>query len=88
MMRMITPLAVLMIAACAETQEPAEPVVTDCAAARYQGVVGARLAAVTLPAGLNMDIVEFGAASPSPSDPSRMLFQLDAEGRIARVYCG
>lgn len=88
MMRVIAPFIVLMVAACAETEDPAEPVVADCGAAGYQAMVGAQLAAVTLPAGLNMDIVEFGAAPPSPADPSRMLFQLDAEGRIVRVYCG
>lgn len=78
----------LFAAACARTETP-EPTTPDsCGAAGYQGLVGAQLAAVTLPAGLNMEIVEFGAAPPSPDDPSRILMQLDTQGRITRVYCG
>lgn len=85
----VSVLAVLALAACARTQSPAAPDSADaCAAADYQGLVGAQLAAVTLPAGLNMEIIEHGAAPPSPADPARMIFQLDAEGRISRVYCG
>ena len=79
--------AILALAACAGTQQgPAAP--DACGASDYQGLVGAQLAAVTLPAGLNMDIIAYGAEPPSPADPARVLLQLDAEGRISRVYCG
>lgn len=88
MLRSCMVLSLLLVAACAQTEpEPAANSDT-CGAERYQGLVGAQLAAVILPAGLNMTVIEYGAAPPSPADPSRMLFQLDAEGRIARVYCG
>lgn len=79
---------VLLAAACARTETPEPPPPGLCGAAGYQGLVGTQLAAVTLPAGLNMEILQFGAAPPSPADPSRILMQLDAQGRITRVYCG
>lgn len=78
----------LFVAACARTETSAPTTPAYCGATGYQGLVGAQLAAVTLPAGLNMAIVEFGAPPPSPVDPSRIIMQLDAQGRITRVYCG
>lgn len=91
MLRQCILLGLLLATACARTETPApevSPSSVDCGAAGYQAMVGAQLAAVTMPAGLNMEIVEYGAAPPMPADPARMIFELDADGRIARVYCG
>ncbi len=77
----------LIVAGCQPT-----PVVTpapaSCGAEGYQSLVGAKLAAVTMPADLNARIIKPGQAVTLDFRPDRINFELDARGVIRRVYCG
>ncbi|MEM8696105.1 MAG: I78 family peptidase inhibitor [Pseudomonadota bacterium] len=59
-----------------------------CPADQSQSLVGAQLAAVTLPAGLNMRIINPGDAVTQDFQPGRMNIMLDRNGVITRIDCG
>jgi hypothetical protein len=76
---------VLALAACVA----AGPEEESCGAAGMQDLVGqdkAVFAAMTLPVGTR--IIEPGMAITEDYSPSRLNIDLDAEGRITRVWCG
>jgi hypothetical protein len=60
-----------------------------CGAAGMQGLVGQGrevLAAMTLPEGTR--VIEPGQPVTTDYSPARLNIDLDAKGRIARVWCG
>ena len=59
-----------------------------CGASGYQALVGSLLAAVTLPADLEARIIQPGDAVTMDFAAERMNIEVDAEGRIVRIYCG
>lgn len=87
-MKYIFAIAAMTLAGCAKNAEPTHEAKDACPAADYEGLIGAQLAAVTLPSGLNMAVIDHDAEAPTPVDPSRMLVQLDDAGRIVSVTCG
>ncbi|QBF30300.1 I78 family peptidase inhibitor [Thalassococcus sp. S3] len=59
-----------------------------CGASGYQSLIGQPIAAVTLPADLNMRIVGPGDIVTMEYDASRLNFETDEMGVIQRVTCG
>ena len=59
-----------------------------CGASGYQTLVGSPLAAVTLSADLGARIIQPGTAVTTDFNPERMNIEVDAGGRIVRVFCG
>lgn len=59
-----------------------------CPAPGYQSLIGKPLAAVTLPADLDLRIIQPGDAVTRDFRPERLNVVVDAKGVIARVYCG
>lgn len=78
------PLAVL--AACAPDTAP--PVPDTCNATGYAGLVGAPLAAVTLPADLDDRIIGPDTAVTLDFRPERINFVVDDNDVITEVRCG
>ena len=85
-MRPVLPAALLALAACEAAPPP--DAADACGAAGYQSLVGAPLAAVTLPADLNDRVIRPGEAVTLDFRPDRLNLELDADGTIVRVYCG
>ncbi|MFD1341109.1 I78 family peptidase inhibitor [Litorisediminicola beolgyonensis] len=59
-----------------------------CRASDYTSLVGAPLAAVTLPAELNTRILPPGSAMTMDYRPERLNIELDEFGVITRLFCG
>lgn len=80
----------LGLSACVETVPPVpEPNPNACGAAELQFLVGQNrsvLAMMTLPAPVR--VIEPGMAVTMDYVESRLNIDLDAKGRISRVYCG
>ena len=79
--------ALFVLGAC-QVAPVAAPGAGTCPADAYQGLVGAPLAAVTLPADLDSRIVGPGIAVTMDYRSDRMNIEIDGAGRITRVYCG
>ena len=77
--------AAVLLAACESSRGSVEDA---CGASGYQSIVGSLLAAVTLPADLGARIIQPGTAVTTDYDAQRINIQLDADGRITRVFCG
>ncbi|MGR3757451.1 MAG: I78 family peptidase inhibitor [Tranquillimonas sp.] len=78
----------LTLAAC----QPAPPRIGGpagtCDAGAYSSLIGKPLAAVTLPAGLDLRVIEPDTAVTQEFRASRLNLRLDRQGRIEMVYCG
>ena len=59
-----------------------------CGASGYQSLVGAQLASVTLPADLGARVVGPDDVVTTDFSAERLNIEVDADGRITRVYCG
>ena len=79
--------ALLMLFAACAAAPPGTGPQPDCALA-YRSLVGAPMAAVTLPDGLSHRIIPPGTAITMDYSADRVNFDLDAGGRITRVWCG
>lgn len=73
--------AILWIVGCS-------PESATCNRTDYTGLLGASLAATTLPSDANIRIVMMGDLVTTDFDPQRVNFQIDAAGRIADITCG
>lgn len=69
------------IAGCSSESAP-------CNRTDYTGLLGASLAATTLPSDANIRVVMMGDGVTMDFDPQRVNLQIDAAGRIADVTCG
>ncbi|MCB6177743.1 hypothetical protein LHP98_06315 [Rhodobacter sp. Har01] len=80
----------LILAACVtEMPGPPDPMEQSCGAEGLQGLVGQYrgvLAAMTFKGPVR--VIEPGMAVTMDYSPSRLNIELDAAGRITRVYCG
>lgn len=84
-------LSAIALAACEPLpEEPQQPQVdpATCGADGYQSLVGAQLAAVSLPADLDARVIEPGMAVTMDFRASRLNIEVDEAGVIERVYCG
>lgn len=93
MMRHVALSALLLLpllAACVPAPEDDgfAPPPETCPAADYEGLVGSSLAAVTLPAGLNMRIIGPDTAVTLEIIDSRINFFVDDDGIVTSVSCG
>ena len=68
--------------------KPDAPVADACGASGYQSLLGASLAAVTLPEDVNVRVIRPGDAVTMDHREDRMNIELDDDGTITRVYCG
>ena len=59
-----------------------------CGASRYQSLIGANIAAVSLPADLNDRIIRPGDIVTMDYNVNRINFRLDEAGRIIAIDCG
>lgn len=59
-----------------------------CKLTNYQSFVGQRLAAVTLPTGINQRVVKPGTILTQEYVSSRVNFHVNEDGVIAKVICG
>lgn len=59
-----------------------------CKSAAYANLIGANIAAVTLPAGLNMRIVNETDLVTTDYVAERLNIEIDAQGNVQRVSCG
>lgn len=64
--------------------DPTDP----CGAQGYTSLLGASLAAVTLPVDLNDRVTRPGDAVTMDYDPTRLNIELDADGTIVGLSCG
>ena len=81
----------LTAAACAAPALPAAPPPSPddpCGADAYAGLVGANVAAITLPADLNARIVGPDTIVTMDHRPERLNIQTDADGTIIALRCG
>lgn len=76
----------VVLAGCAPKSPPAPTVA--CGAPGYPSLVGRRVAAVTLPSGLEMRIIQPGDAVTQDFRAARMNLVVDDQGVITRIYCG
>lgn len=67
---------------------PGRPAADTCGAADYRGLVGAPLAAVTLPADLDDRVLRPGQAATTDYRAERLNILVDAEGTIVDLRCG
>ena len=88
-------LALLLLALVACTPLPEAPPpgagggpTGACPAADYQALVGANVAAVTLPAGLDVRLTGPERIVTADFRPERMNLWVARDGTIERVYCG
>lgn len=90
MKRLVVALAgASILAACEPTQPEPAPLPEDaCGAAGYQTLIGASLAAASFPAGLNMRVIRPGDMVTMDYRADRMNVELDADGRIVKIFCG
>ena len=81
--------ASIVVAACGDGDNGSDDATDDaCGASGYQSLVGAQLAAVTLPADLGARVIGPDDVVTTDFSAERMNIEVDAEGRITRVYCG
>ena len=59
-----------------------------CGASGYQSLIGANIAAVSLPADLNDRIIRPGDVVTMDYNVNRINFRLDDTGRIIAIDCG
>ena len=82
----------LILAACVPAAESPAPgrdaPPGTCPAADYQGLVGANVAAVTLPADLNLRLTGPDRIVTADYRLDRMNVWVARDGTIERVYCG
>lgn len=78
----------LLLAACEPFEDPPDQNADACGAAGYQSLVGAQIAAVTLPADLNARVIYPDTVVTLEFNPKRLNIAVNAAGRIERVYCG
>ncbi|MEM9797743.1 MAG: I78 family peptidase inhibitor [Pseudomonadota bacterium] len=77
---------ILALPACQPVEAPAEEDL--CGAANYQSLIGANIAAVTLPADLNARVIGPDTAVTMDFVLERLNVEFDAAGIIQRVRCG
>lgn len=85
-MRRLALILALGVAGCVAAEEPDR---NACGASGMQGLVGqdrAVLAAMALPSGTR--VIEPGMAITEDYSTARLNIDLDARGRITRVWCG
>ena len=83
------PLAPALLLAACQAVPVAAPTPSDtCPADAYQSLVGAQLAAVTLPSDLNARIIGPDTAVTMDYRSDRMNIELDESGWIVAVRCG
>ncbi|CUH23684.1 Peptidase inhibitor I78 family protein [Jannaschia seosinensis] len=75
----------LMLGACNEATGKSGD---ECGADGYRGLVGANIAAVTLPAELNDRVIGPDTMVTMDYDPTRLNIRVDEDGRIVELYCG
>ena len=91
--------SVLLLAACSGaapppgdardvTPEPDAARDDPCGAADYAGLVGANVAAVTLPANLNHRVIYPDTAVTMDFVPERLNVEVTADGTVVRLRCG
>jgi hypothetical protein len=80
-------LAVLLVAGCQTGGEMGESEDT-CGAERYRSLVGTNVAAVTLPAELDVRVIGPDEAVTMDFVETRLNLRTDADGTILEVYCG
>ena len=68
--------------------DPAVDATDPCGAQDYTALLGAPLAAVTLPADLNDRVLRPGDMATTDYDPSRLNIELDDAGTIIGLSCG
>ena len=86
-------LPVLLLAACAGEPDPpqaAPPAAADdpCGASGYASLVGANIAAVTLPADLNHRIIRPDTVVTMDFVPERLNIEVTADGIVTDLRCG
>ncbi|UWR47028.1 I78 family peptidase inhibitor [Phaeobacter inhibens] len=67
--------------ACAPAEE-------TCNRAGYTGLLGASLAAITVPNDANLRVIMMGEIVTMDFDPRRANLHIDADGRVADITCG
>lgn len=72
------------IGGSADATDPTDP----CGAKGYSALLGAPLAAVTLPADLNDRVLRPGDAATTDYIPDRLNIELDENGTIVGLSCG
>ena len=82
------PLPLILVLAACQVEPVASPQPSDCGADAYQSLVGAQLAAVTLPADLNARIIGPDTAITMDFRPDRLNIEVEESGWIMAVYCG
>ena len=88
-MRVVGTLAGLaLVGGCVAVTEPAADPQDVCGASRYQSLVGANIAAVSLPADLNDRVIRPNDMVTMDFNPERINFRLDDTGRIIAIDCG
>lgn len=75
-----------MTTSCASVADT--PQTNDCVASDYEASIGANIAAITLPAGLDHRIIGPDEAYTQDYIPSRLNIFTDEEGSVVRVTCG
>lgn len=78
----------LLVVACAPVEDPGGAPDDQCGATGYQSLVGAPLAAVTLPAELDSRVIRPGEMVTMEYRADRLNISVDEQGTITRVYCG
>ena len=88
-------LPAILLAACAGDAAPPPGAATPpasaddpCGASDYAGLVGANVAAVTLPASLNHRVVGPGTVVTMDYVPERLNVEVDADGVVTGLRCG
>ncbi|WP_167766890.1 I78 family peptidase inhibitor [Jannaschia formosa] len=81
-MRWILVTGVLALSACVMEEED------PCGAEQYRSLVGANIAAVSLPASLNDRVIGPDTAVTMDFVPTRLNIEIDEDGEIQRLYCG
>lgn len=89
MRHFLTLLPVLVLAACVQPDQPAQPPADDaCGAGKYQGLVGqpaSVLDNMTFPAGTR--IIQPNSAVTMDFRPDRMNVEISKNGRIDKLSC-
>lgn len=81
-MRWIFMTGALALTACVAEEEDA------CGAVQYRSLVGANIAAVSLPAALDDRVIGPDTAVTMDFVPTRLNIEIDGDGEILRLYCG
>ncbi len=80
--------ALPLIACGTATNTDPAPAADACGASGYQSLIGANIAAVTLPAELNHRVIGPNDAYTEDHVPSRLNIFTDENGAIITVRCG